>query len=160
MDKLFQIALRIAYRLLRVWWWIRRPAYQGSAVAIWCGGEILLVQTSYRPSLGLPGGGVHRGEDPMAAALRELREECALDLPPSALSLRFEMVDTYEKRRDLVRIYETTLAERPTIRVDNREILWARFFDLDAALASRIAPHLRRYLEMRAVARPPGQASR
>lgn len=39
------------------------------------GGKVLLAQHSYMKGWSLPGGGVHRGEAPVSALLRELREE-------------------------------------------------------------------------------------
>jgi ADP-ribose pyrophosphatase YjhB (NUDIX family) len=43
-------------------------------------GAVLLVRLSYRRSWGLPGGLLKRGETPEQAALREVKEESALDV--------------------------------------------------------------------------------
>ena len=67
MNLLFRIAYRAAYRMLQVWWLVRRPHAYGAAVAIWRGDALLVVRTSYRVELDLPGGGVSRGEAPLAA---------------------------------------------------------------------------------------------
>jgi 8-oxo-dGTP pyrophosphatase MutT (NUDIX family) len=156
MDKLYQIALWIAFRMLRVWWWLRRPSHEGALIALWHAGEVVLVQTSYRLKLTLPGGGVNRGEAPLAAALREFREECGIDLSAADLKLAFEMVDRSEYRHDHVRIYEASTTTPPLISVDRREILWARLFTPEAALAGPLTLHVRRYLE----ARSAGQGQR
>jgi 8-oxo-dGTP pyrophosphatase MutT (NUDIX family) len=41
-------------------------------------------------SWGLPGGGLHNGEQPKAGALRELREETGLKLKPNQLKLLYQ----------------------------------------------------------------------
>lgn len=52
-------------------------------------GEVLLVRHSYLPGLSLPGGAVDPGETARAAAMREAREEAALDFaePPELFHL-------------------------------------------------------------------------
>src|SRR5688572_29463909 len=83
---LHRLAYRSAYRLLRAWWWLRRPSVSGAAVACWYDGRLLVVRPSYRNQLHLPCGGMRRGEDARMAARRELREEVAIDVPPEVLS--------------------------------------------------------------------------
>ncbi|MGH7224061.1 MAG: NUDIX domain-containing protein, partial [Gemmataceae bacterium] len=70
-----RIALWIAYRLLRVWWLIRRPRHDGSVIAVWFDDRVLMVRHSYRHRLGWPGGGIKAGERAVEAAARELNEE-------------------------------------------------------------------------------------
>lgn len=53
-------------------------AFGVSALALDPGGRALLVRHTYAPGWHLPGGGVHRGEPPGEAVLRELREEVGL----------------------------------------------------------------------------------
>ncbi len=44
-------------------------------------GRVLLVEPSYKPDWGIPGGAVEADESPWAAAARELSEELGLDRP-------------------------------------------------------------------------------
>ena len=85
MSWLWRLGYRGAFLILRLWWFLRRPRAEGAAVMVWRGDALLLVRTSYRRPLDLPGGGMDKGETPLAAALRELREETGLVIAPSAL---------------------------------------------------------------------------
>ena len=58
MNSLYRLGYRIAYRAIRLWWLLRRPEAQGAAVAVWQDGGLLLVRSSYRRRLDLPGGGI------------------------------------------------------------------------------------------------------
>ena len=60
----------------------------GVGVVVVHAGELLLVRRSMAPERGkwaIPGGFLDHGEDPQAAALREVREETALDVVIDAL---------------------------------------------------------------------------
>ena len=60
-------AYRLAYGLLRVWWFIRRPQVAGVKCLLTHGNEVLLVRHTYGPDVwDLPGGGVKSGESPGA----------------------------------------------------------------------------------------------
>ena len=127
MNLLFRIGYRAAYRILQVWWFMRRPHAYGAAVAIWQGDALLVVRTSYRPELDLPGGGIGRGEAPLTAAVRELREETGIEVEPS------ELVDLGEfhfedNRRRITAFLFTWRPPAPVNPVaDQREIVWAGF---------------------------------
>jgi len=149
-DAAFRVALRGAYLGARVWWRLRRAPHEGALAALWCDGRIVLVRTSYRRGVwSLPGGGVRRGEDGALAAARECREEIGIALDPAALRLAFTYSDRWEGRPDTVRVYEAHFAAEPALAIDHREIVAAELVARDAALARRLPPHLRAYLEQR-----------
>src|ERR1700741_3285235 len=112
-DLLFQAGYFCAYRLLRAWWFLRRPKHRGAVVALWHQGLLLMVRSSYRPRWDLPGGGVDPGEDSKVAAIRELQEELGLTLPPEALTLAQAEEILFEYRYDHVSVFEAVLAGRP-----------------------------------------------
>ena len=118
-----------------------------SAPAVWLGGRVPAVSRSYRTHSSLPGGGIRRGEEPREAARRELREELGLDVRPDDLVLAREMIVDWDYRRDRVRVFELRLRAEPVIRIDNREVVAARFVEPRALLAEEgLPPFIRAYL--------------
>ena len=125
-DRLFQLGYRLAYPAALL---LRRltPRMVGTGIAVWHGGEILLVWHSYRHGWSLPGGWIRPGESAEACASRELAEEVGVvaspdDLTPVPPVMRGQI------------LFEYRPAERPAITVDNREILRGRFLDPGAAV--------------------------
>ena len=77
-----RLGYRVAYRLLQAWTFVRRPEVRGTMVAVLDGDRVLLVRHTYgdRRRWELPGGWLHAGEDPDAAARREVAEELGIDV--------------------------------------------------------------------------------
>jgi 8-oxo-dGTP diphosphatase len=148
-DAAFRGAFRVAHRVLRTWWMIRRPRTHGALVAMWNEGRVLLVKNSYRREYTFPGGYVRPGESAIEAAMRELVEEVGVEISSSALKEVYDGVENYENRRDRVTIVEVEVQRPPEIAVDRREVVWAEFTPPDDVLALPIVPHLRRYLNAR-----------
>ena len=68
-----------AFRLFMTVRAIWAPTVMGvAALVLDAQGRVLLVRHGYNPGWRLPGGGVGRGEPPVEAVLRELREEVGL----------------------------------------------------------------------------------
>jgi len=148
-DALFRWALRAAYLLLRAYWAVVRPATYGVLVAIWDGGEVLLVRTSYQRRLSMPGGYRRRREAPVEAAVRELREEIGLRVEPSALRPLFTMRHRWLGKDEHVDVLELRPAARPAVEIDRREIVAARFYPPAEALTLELLPPVRRAIEER-----------
>jgi 8-oxo-dGTP pyrophosphatase MutT (NUDIX family) len=148
-DRLCQWGYFLAYRVLCLWWFVRRPEHHGALVALWHDGRLLLVRSSYRATWDLPGGGVGPGEAPEQAALRELAEEVGIRLGGGVLRCVGSDRDTIEYRRDRVTIFEAVLAEKPALRIDHREIVAAAFHDPRALEPGRLNRYVTRYLERR-----------
>jgi 8-oxo-dGTP diphosphatase len=124
-DAACRLAFRIAFPLAVAWWRIRRPRHDGAVVAVYVGTALLLVRSSYRTAWGFPGGGIRRGETPDAAARRELVEEIGLvatHIYPWGL-----VHGIWDGQDDHVHVFELRLNEPPRLRLDNREIIAARF---------------------------------
>jgi 8-oxo-dGTP diphosphatase len=152
LDACYRLAFRFGFRVMRLWWFLRRPAHRGAIVAVWHEGRVLMLRPSYRHTLDFPGGGLGPREAPRAGACRELAEEVGLDIAPDALQLAREMTALWDWRRDHVAIFELRLAARPRLRLDGREIVGAEFMAPAAVLAGEISPFVRAYLAATAMA--------
>jgi 8-oxo-dGTP diphosphatase len=148
-DRLFQAAYFCAYRLMRMYWRVRRPTTNGALVAIWSRGEVLLVRNSYVPYYSAPGGYVRPNESGLDAALRELVEEVGVTVEPQQLELALDLTHDWEGKRDHVQIFNLTLQDRPIVRVDKREVVSAGWFDPVRVRALDVFPPLKQVIEAR-----------
>ncbi len=134
LDALYRLAYRIGFPLARAWWFVRRPLHEGVLTAVWVNERVLMLRQSYRPRLTFPGGGLKRGEDPRAGAVREIREEIGLEAAAAALVLVRDRVVGGDFRRNRLRLFELRLAVEPALRIDHREVIEARFVEPAEAL--------------------------
>lgn len=109
-------------------------------------GELLLVRNGYGAQglFLLPGGGIGRRESPAAAAAREIREEVGLELP--GLEPVGIFVSGAEGKRDTIHLFRAVADGAPT--ADQREVIEARFFALDALPPNTSPATLRRIAEL------------
>lgn len=123
---LHRALLPLAHRVRHVWRrWRKAPIAGVSVIVTNLSGDVLLLKHSYGPDVwSLPGGGLGKGEDPLEAALREVREELGLELP------RIEAIGTLEEELSgsphTAHLFAATCDRQP--RPDGREVVLARFF--------------------------------
>lgn len=123
---LHRALLPLAHRVRHVWRrWRKAPIAGVSVIVTNLSGDVLLLKHSYGPDVwSLPGGGLGRGEDPLEAARREVREELGLELP------RIEAIGTLEEELSgsphTAHLFAATCDRQP--RPDGREVVLARFF--------------------------------
>jgi len=153
LDALFRLAYRGAYLLMRVYWAVAGPTTHGVLVAVWHEGEVLVVRNGYQPLLSMPGGYLARGEDPLEAARRELREEVGLAAERGDLRVAFTMRHRWMGKDEHVTVLELRPARRPPVTIDGREVVEARFLTPGEALRLQLLPPVRRALEDAVAAR-------
>jgi ADP-ribose pyrophosphatase YjhB (NUDIX family) len=151
-DALVRAAYRAAYWGARCWWFVRRPRTRGAAVAIWSGGRVLLVKTSYRKNYSLPGGFVNRHERPEDAAVRELHEEINMRVDASRLKRAYEGTVRVEHHDDTLTIWEVEIEPQPDVRANGRELVWVGWKSAEEAASLPLLRHVRDYLSARASA--------
>ena len=67
-----RLGYRMAYRVLQVFWFVRRPPKEGVKCLVTCRDRVLLVRHTYGSrAWDVPGGAIKRGEPPLAAAHRD-----------------------------------------------------------------------------------------
>jgi 8-oxo-dGTP pyrophosphatase MutT (NUDIX family) len=140
-DALWRFAYRCGFRLRLLHWRLARPRLEGSYVAVWHAGRVLAIRNSYRRRLSLPAGGLARGEKPLDAALRELREEVGLALEPDAV---LGLLDDYPTRSGYV-ITPVVVwgGDDAKLAPDPREVAAIHRIELAALLRPEV-PRLRR----------------
>ncbi|MCK6547848.1 NUDIX hydrolase [Myxococcota bacterium] len=148
-DLAYQRFYRTAYKLMKVYWAAARPKTHGALVALWHGGRVLLVRQSYLDYHSLPGGYVKRGETAKQAAVRELREELGLTTTEDRLALVLDVTHEWNQHLDHVEVFALELDEPPVVTVDHREVVDARFYTVEEALALDLFPPLRAVLKRR-----------
>lgn len=123
---LHRALLPLAHKVRHYWRrWRKTPIAGVSVVITNLSGDVLLLKHSYGPDVwALPGGGLARGEDPQAAARREVREELGIELA------RIAPIGTLEEELSgsphTAHLFAATCDSQP--QPDGREVVVARFF--------------------------------
>jgi 8-oxo-dGTP pyrophosphatase MutT (NUDIX family) len=133
--------MNIAQRIGVVVYWILHPAialYMNkdprTRVIIRCGHEVLLVRSWLSPSdWYLPGGGLHKHEDPTDGAIRELEEEIGITFQRQVVMHLFEtrFRQGFVNYRAHVLLVE--LDTKPKLSLQKHEISQARWVPLNDA---------------------------
>ena len=142
LDRAIQLTLCCVFRLQNIWWRVIGPKRSGAGVAVWYDRKILLVRHSYKPGYFLPGGEIGRRETPVMAACRELGEEVGIFVDTGKLSA----IDGGAHPIFLRNTFEFYPNQKPSVRIDNREIIEARFVGSAEADSLRLDHRLKKYM--------------
>jgi 8-oxo-dGTP diphosphatase len=123
------------------------PRVRGVGVFVRCGERVLLVRSTYQSWWGLPGGRIDRGEEPRAAAARELHEEAGIAIAPEALAQLGELELAHNHIHDHVSFFELRCEREPSVACDGVEIAELRWARDDELRALKLWPPLRAWLE-------------
>jgi 8-oxo-dGTP pyrophosphatase MutT (NUDIX family) len=123
---------------------VATPISLGCRILVVREDQVLLVQHSYQRGWYLPGGAVDRGESLKAAAVRELREECAIE----GLEMRFVgmFLSEHEGRSDHVALFSTDSFRELSGRPQDSEISQFGFFSMKQ-LPEGTSPATRRRIQ-------------
>jgi 8-oxo-dGTP pyrophosphatase MutT (NUDIX family) len=135
--------LRLAYRLLRVSWFVRRPITLGVRVLLIRDNHILLVRHTYQDAWYFPGGGVKKGETLERAIRREASEEAGAKLENLALFGVYTSFTEYKNDHIVVFACDAFSVTGES----DREIEYVQFFPLDRLPADLAPGCLRRVQE-------------
>lgn len=145
---LHRAGLRLAHAVRRRWWRLAKVKLSGCRIfAFDEAGRVLLIRHSYGSgNWMLPGGGIGRGEAPLAAALRELQEECgcSLDQPQLFAVIEEPLYGTINR----VHLVAGQVIGNP--RGDGREVIELGFFsesELPQPLSPTLAARFAEWLE-------------
>jgi 8-oxo-dGTP pyrophosphatase MutT (NUDIX family) len=120
---------RLAFVLLRTYWFVSRPTLRGVKCVITDGQDVLLVRHTYGArAWDLPGGTIKRGEPPIDTARREMREELGLrieDWAPLG-----EVWANIHHCRDTLHCFQATL-RAPQLELERAELEAAAWFPRD-----------------------------
>jgi 8-oxo-dGTP pyrophosphatase MutT (NUDIX family) len=148
--RLVSAFLRIAYRVMKVYWFFRRPVTLGVRVLLVNEGKVLLVRHTYQNAWFLPGGGVKRGETLEQAMRREALEEAGVRV--GRLKLFGVYTGFYENKNDHTILF--TAEEFSSGGKPDAEIEKVDWFQLDR-LPKDISPGSRRRVEDYLKGQPP-----
>ncbi|HEX8174586.1 MAG TPA: NUDIX domain-containing protein [Pyrinomonadaceae bacterium] len=138
-------AYKLAYALLRVYWFVFRPQIYGVKCLIEFEGRVLMIRNTYGDMYWtFPGGGFKRNESPEMAAIREVSEEVGIslrDLRPLG-----EYTSSDEHKLDTVTCYAGRVTS-PSFEIERNEIYEAAWFDW-THLPQPLATDARRVIEL------------
>ncbi len=138
-----RLGYQVAHRLLRAWWFIRRPPLHGVKCVITDRDRVLLVRHTYgHREWDLPGGTPRRHEPAIVAASREMEEELGVQI--TEWRPLGDLLRTSYGCEDTLHCFHAEL-DAPELTLNGAELSEAEWFpqyELPADLGHHVRPVL------------------
>ena len=96
--------------------------------------ELLLVKPSYKNHLILPGGAIEKGESPLEACKREIKEEIGIsNIDYKFLGVKYLKVKKYDNDESLQFFFHGGIIKKNQIKIDSHEIEDFKFIPINNA---------------------------
>jgi 8-oxo-dGTP pyrophosphatase MutT (NUDIX family) len=118
------------------------PRVRGAGVFVRVEDRTLLVRSTYQSWWSLPSGRLDRGEEPIEAAARELREEANLSVAPAALTHLGDLELEHNNIHDHVSFFELRCEREPAVACDGVEIAELRWANEEELRSLKLWPPL------------------
>lgn len=148
MNRIKQLIYFFGYKILKIWWFVRRPKTRGAKIFIRYTDTFLFVRHSYGSGRwALPGGGIKAHESPEQAIKREVWEELGIEV--KSVTLLSSIKTKHEYKRDCIYIFETEVAS-DYVNIDTVEIIdvtWMTFENIPSKslLTKRFIEEYKKY---------------
>lgn len=128
-ESIKNILYTIALFNAKIYWFIFKPITRGARIIIIYEDSVLLVKHRTRNNYNLPGGGIHKNEEPLSGAIREVREETGIIIPAKAYLLG-EYKNSTEGKKDTVFVFVSEIETKITPQI-TFELSDAKWFPLE-----------------------------
>jgi 8-oxo-dGTP pyrophosphatase MutT (NUDIX family) len=145
-DILVRLLLKVAYFASIIFCFVFRPATKSAIIAVWLKNKVLIIKNSYYHKYVIAGGYINIGENPVEAAVREVKEEIGIIADPNQLKKVCVIKETFNYKRETINCFELILNGPPHIQLDHREVVWAEFLSLHKALKLNLSSPVRAFL--------------
>ena len=120
---MIKLLYKIYYKLHLIYCFIFRPKVHGAYCLLYVDDKVLVIKNSYKDFWTIPCGMIDRGETPLEAAAREVKEEVGIFLTHDQMLFRKVILNTSEYKKDHIHLFECRLSKLPKVVIDNREVV-------------------------------------
>lgn len=132
MKKIWKVTGILAFWVSWPALWVYLRGSRRTRVLIICGNEFLVLKGWLGTgNWSLPGGGLHRGEDPQQGAIREVAEETGIKLSEKDMTFISSQTCHNKNIRFTSDVFVAKLDDKPTVKIQRYEIVEYSWQPLD-----------------------------